>query len=70
MGRLNVPPTANPAENGRKGPAKGGATNVVGNETSAAVEAAMMSNPGPGSKRNTGDANLGHNSAALKAALP
>lgn len=70
MGRLNIPPTADPASNGRKGPAKGGATDAVGNETSAAMEGAFSSKVGPGSARNTGDANLGHNSSSLHAALP
>ncbi len=67
MGRLNLPPTANPASGGRKGPAGPGG---VGNETSTDVHAAQMSTPGPGSKRNTGDENLGFNSSKLHEALP
>lgn len=70
MGKLSVPHTPDPASGGRKGPARGSATNAVGNETSTSVPAAQMSNPGPGSKRNTGDENLGHNSSKLHAALP
>jgi hypothetical protein len=70
MGKLNVPHTADPASNGRKGPASGSKTDAVGNETSAAMEGAFSSSVGPGSKRNVGGPGLEHNSAMLKAALP
>ena len=65
MGKLNIPPTSNPAMPGRKAPH----TADAGPETSADMAGAMNSNPGPGSKRNTGDANLGFKSSAIQAAL-
>mgnify|MGYP003443514856 FL=1 len=67
MGRLNVPPTADPASGGRKAPAGPGS---VGNETDPAIETALASQPGPGAKRNVGGPGLGHNSAELHKALP
>lgn len=66
MGRLNVPPTANPASNGRGAPAAGG----PGPETKADIEGAMNSNPGPGEKRNAGGPGLSFNSGELHKALP
>lgn len=66
MGKLNVPPTVDPATNGRKAPAKGDA----GPETHAQVEEAIMSNPGPGSGRNgASQPNLSFNSKAIHGAL-
>lgn len=66
MGKLNVPPTSDPATPGRKGPA--GPTGV-GNESKSDIEGAFNSMPGPGSKRNTGDANLGFSSSEIHSAL-
>lgn len=66
MGRLQVPPTANPASNGRKGPA---GPSGPGPETKSDMAGAFGSNPGPGKGANTGDANLGFNSGAIHEAL-
>lgn len=65
MGKLNIPPTSDPAMPGRKAPHSAG----VGNETSADMDGALGSNPGPGTKRNTGDKNLGFDSGEIHKAL-
>lgn len=66
MGKLNVPPTADPASNVRKGPA---GPSGPGAESKADMGGAMDSAIGPGAKRNSGGENLGFNSSAIHAAL-
>ncbi len=65
MGKLNLPPTSDPGTPGRKAPH----TADAGPETKADMDGAFNSNPGPGAKRNTGDANLSFNSGEIHAAL-
>ncbi len=66
MGKLMIPPTSDPASTGRKGPA---GPSGVGNETKADVSGAMMSNPGPGSGRNSGGGNMSFDSKCIKDTL-
>lgn len=62
---LMTPKPANPQANVRQKPHTAG----VGNEKSADTMGAMSSNPGPGSKRNVGDANLSFNSKEIHGEL-